>query len=266
MKKLTTVFAAAAALVFAAAVAQPVKAQEVLRIGVEGAYPPFSWKEPDGTLKGFDIDIATVLCARMNRECVLVEQDWDGIIPALLAKKYDAIIASMSITEERKKRVDFTDKYYNTPAKFVASKSADFEPTAEGLSGKVVGLQRGTIHQCYMEKAFPDVELKLYGTQEEVFLDLAAGRIDAQISDSIQALEGFLSKDEGADYAFLGGDQFDLECHGEGAGIAVRKGEDELRKNLNAAIQAIRKDGTYKTINDEYFDFDIYGEELPSAS
>ena len=262
-KRLTSAIVAATVALGLAAAAQ---AGDKLRIGVEGAYPPFSWAEADGTLKGFDIDVANALCEKMQVECELVPQDWDGIIPALLAKKYDAIIASMSITEERKKRVDFTDKYYNTPAKFVAAKDAAFEPTAEGLSGKVVGLQRGTIHQCYMEKAFPDVELKLYGTQEEVFLDLAAGRIDAQISDSIQALEGFLSKDEGAGYAFLGGDQFDLECHGEGAGIAVRKGEDELRQNLNAAIQAIRKDGTYKTINDEYFDFDIYGEELPSAS
>lgn len=113
-----------------------------LRVGVEGAYPPFSWKEPDGTLKGFDIDIAHAICAEMNRECVLVEQDWDGMIPALLAKKFDAIIASMSITEERKKRVDFSDKYYNTPAKFVAKKGAGLEITMEGLKGKRIGLQR----------------------------------------------------------------------------------------------------------------------------
>ena len=240
-------------------------AGEKLRIGVEGAYPPFSWKEPDGTMKGFDIDIANALCAQMGRDCDLIEQDWDGIIPALLARKYDAIVASMSITEERKKRVDFTQKYYNTPAKFVAHKDAGFDDSAAGMKGKVVGVQRGTIHQCYMEKAFPDVELRLYGTQEEVFLDLGAGRIDAQISDSIQALEGFLTKPEGKDYAFLGGDQFDLECHGEGAGIAVRKGEDDLRKSLNAAIQAIRKDGTYKKINEKYFDFDVYGAEVPAS-
>ena len=240
-------------------------AGDKLRIGVEGAYPPFSWKEPDGTMKGFDIDIANALCAQMGRECDLVEQDWDGIIPALLARKYDAIVASMSITEERKKRVDFTQKYYNTPAKFVAHKDAGFDDTMAGLKGKVIGVQRGTIHQCYMEKAFPDVELRLYGTQEEVFLDLGAGRIDAQISDSIQALEGFLTKPEGKDYAFLGGDQFDLECHGEGAGIAVRKGEDDLRKSLNAAIRAIRKDGTYKKINEKYFDFDVYGAEVPAS-
>ncbi len=259
MKKLTTVLAAAALMV-AAAVSQPVNAQEVLRIGVEGAYPPFSWKEPDGTLKGFDIDIATVLCARMGRDCVLIEQDWDGIIPALLARKYDAIIASMSITEERKKRVDFTGKYYNTPAKFVAAKDSGLEPTAAGLAGKSVGLQRGTIHQCYMEKMFPDTDLRLYATQEEVFLDLASGRIDAQISDSIQALEGFLDKPEGKDHAFLGGDQFDLECHGEGAGIAVRKGDAELVAALNKAIMEIRADGAYAAINARYFDFDISGD------
>jgi polar amino acid transport system substrate-binding protein/arginine/ornithine transport system substrate-binding protein len=197
----------------------------------------------------------------MGRECELVEQDWDGIIPALLAQKYDAVVASMSITEERKKRVDFSSKYYNTPAKFVAANDADFDDTPGGLEGKVVGLQRGTIHQCYMEKMFPGVELKLYGTQEEVFLDLGAGRIDAQISDSIQALEGFLSTDAGKDYAFLGGDQFDLECHGEGAGIAVRKGDDELRSAFNQAIKDIRADGTYAEINAKYFDFDIFGGE-----
>ncbi len=258
MRKTFTVLAAAAAFAVAAGLA-PVKAGEKLRIGVEGAYPPFSWKEADGTLKGFDIDIALALCEKMGRECELVEQDWDGIIPALLAKKYDAIVASMSITEERKKRVDFTNKYYHTPAKFVAAEGADLEATAAGLKGKVVGLQRGTIHQCYMEKLFPDTELKLYGTQEEVFLDLASGRVDAQISDSIQALEGFLGQDEGKGYAFLGGDQFDLECHGEGAGIALRKGEDDLRNSLNAAIKAIRDDGTYADINAKYFDFDVFG-------
>ncbi len=255
-KILASVIAAALALSVGVA-----HAGEKLRIGVEGAYPPFSWKEADGTLKGFDIEIALALCEKMGRECELVEQDWDGIIPALLAKKYDAIVASMSITEERKKRVDFTYKYYNTPAKFVAHKDADFDDTPEGMAGKVVGLQRGTIHQCYMEKMFPDVELKLYGTQEEVFLDLGAGRIDAQISDSIQALEGFLSTDAGKDYAFLGGDQFDLECHGEGAGIAVRKGEEDLRSAFNQAIKDIRADGTYAEINAKYFDFDIFGGE-----
>jgi polar amino acid transport system substrate-binding protein/arginine/ornithine transport system substrate-binding protein len=263
VKKILTTIAAAAVL--ASAWTLPAAAGEKLRIGVEGAYPPFSWKEPDGTLKGFDIDIALALCEKMGRECELVEQDWDGIIPALLARKYDAIIASMSITEERKKRVDFSDKYYNTPNRLVAAEGAGFEPTAAGLKGKSVGVQRGTVHQCFVEKMFPDAELRLYGTQEEVFLDLNAGRIDAQMSDSIQADEGFLSKPEGKGFAFLGGDLFDLECHGEGAGIAVRKGEEELRDGFSAAIKTIREDGTYSKINDKYFDFDVYGETVPAS-
>jgi polar amino acid transport system substrate-binding protein/arginine/ornithine transport system substrate-binding protein len=260
VKRFVTALAAAAVLAVAAGIA-PASAGEKLRIGVEGAYPPFSWKEADGTLMGFDIDIAMALCEKMGRECELVEQDWDGIIPALMAKKYDAIVASMSITDERKKRVDFSQKYYNTPNNFVAAKGSGIDVSAEGLAGKAVGAQRGTTHQCFVEKLFPDADLRLYGTQEEVFLDLAAGRIDTQISDSVQAEEGFLNTDAGKDFEFVGEDQFDLECYGEGAGIAVRKGEDELRESLNMAIKAIRDDGTYKAINDKYFEFDLYGDE-----
>ena len=263
VKRFVTALAAAAVLALGLGVGAAA-AGEKLRVGVEGAYPPFSWKESDGTLKGFDIDIAMALCEKIGRECELVEQDWDGIIPALLAKKYDAIIASMSITAERKKRVDFTDKYYNTPAYFVAEKGSDLVVSAEGLAGKAIGVQRGTVHQCFVEKMYPNAELRLYGTQEEVFLDLAAGRIDAQLSDAIQAKEGFLDTDAGKGFGYVGGEQYDRECYGIGAGIAIRKGQDELRKSLNAAIQAIRKDGTYKAINDKYFDFDVYG-DAPGA-
>jgi lysine-arginine-ornithine-binding protein len=232
---------------------------ETLRIGVEGAYKPFSWKEADGTLKGFDIDIAMALCAEMKRDCKLVEQDWDGIIPALLAKKYDAIIASMSITDERKKRVDFSNKYYNTPGKFVTAKGSGLKISKSGLDGKRVGVQRGTTHQCNLEKLYPGAEVVMYATQEEVFQDLAIGRIDAQISDSIAADEGFLMTDSGKDYEFVGADQTDRECYGEGAGIAIRKNDGKLRDAFNKAIKAIRQDGTYQKINAKYFDFDIYG-------
>jgi len=230
-----------------------------LRVGVEGAYPPFSWKEADGTLKGFDIEIAEAICNELGRKCVLVEQDWDGMIPALLAKKFDVIIASMSITEERKKRVDFTDKYYNTPARFVAKKGSGLVISKAGLKGKRIGLQRGTTHQCFMEKMYPEAELVLYGTQEEVFQDLAIGRIDAQFSDSIAADDGFLKTDAGKDFEFTGGDQHDEECHGPGAGMAVRKSDTQLRDELNRAIKAIRANGTYQKINAKYFDYDIFG-------
>lgn len=237
-----------------------VSAADKLRVGVEGAYPPFSWKEADGTLKGFDIDFANALCEKLGRECELVEQDWDGMIPALIAKKFDVIVASMSITEERKKKVDFSNKYYNTPAKFVAKKGSDLEISAAGLKGKRVGVQRATTHQCNMESHFPDTELVLYGTQEEVFQDLVSGRIDAQLSDSINSLDGFLNTDNGKDYEFVGDDQTDPACYGDGAGVTVRKGDDELKTAINAAIAEIREDGTYEKINSQYFDFDIYGD------
>lgn len=233
---------------------------EKLRVGVEGAYPPFSWKEPDGTLKGFDIDFAYEVCKRLQRECVLVEQEWDGMIPALLSRKFDTIIASMSITEERKKKVDFTDKYYNTPPGIVAKKNAGFSQSNEGLKGKRLGVQRATTHQCTAEKMFPDAELVLYASQEEVFQDLASGRLDAQISDSLQALEGFLKQDMGKGFAFLGDMISDEECQGVGAGFAVRKKDTILRNSLTAVIRGIRADGTYKKLNDKYFEIDIYGQ------
>ena len=232
---------------------------DALRVGVEGAYPPFSWKEADGSLKGFDIDFALEVCKRLNRKCILVEQEWDGMIPALLARKFDTIIASMSITEERKKKVDFTVKYYNTPARLVVNKKSAAELLLRGLEGKRLGVQRATTHQCYADKFFGDTEIVLYGTQEEVFQDLASGRLDAQLSDSLQALEGFLNKDAGKDFMFFGGDRDDLQCMGEGAGFAVRKKDSNLRDSLSKAIADIRADGTYKKINAKYFDIDIYG-------
>jgi len=187
---------------------------DVLRVGVEGAYPPFSKKEADGSLTGFDIDVALEVCKRLGRECELVEQEWDGMIPALLAKKFDTIIASMSITDERKKKIDFTAKYYNTPAMLVAKENPGFEGTAAGTAGKKIGVQRATTHQCSAEKLYPDAEIVLYSTQEEVYQDLASGRLDAQLSDSLQSAEGFLSQDAGKGFAFLGGALDDIECQG----------------------------------------------------
>jgi len=231
-----------------------------VRIGVEGAYPPFSYKNPDGSLAGFDIEIALALCGAMNVECELVEQDWDGIIPALQAKKYDAIVASMSITPERMKVVDFTNKYYHTPAKFVVKEGVTVEETNEGMKDMVVGVQRGTTHEDYMNKKFPDVELKLYGTQDEVYLDMGSGRIDAMMADSVAMNDGFLETDQGKGYVFLPGNHTDPAIYGEGAGIAIRKSDGDLKEKLNMAIDKIRADGVYETIATKYFDFDVYGD------
>ncbi|KIC35195.1 hypothetical protein RA27_22950 [Ruegeria sp. ANG-R] len=231
---------------------------DTLRMGVEGAYAPFSKKEADGTLSGFDIDIALALCAELNRECELVEQEWDGMIPALIANKYDAIVASMSITEDRKKKVDFTEKYYFTPSRFIAKEGTEIELTQEGTKGVKIGVLRGTTLQCHVEKMYPDADIKLYNTQEDVFADLVAGRLDLQLNNTLQAIDGFLNTPQGEGFAFLGEDVDDIECMGEGTGIAVRKG-DPLAEELSAAIKAIRANGTYDEINDKYFDIDIYG-------
>jgi arginine/ornithine transport system substrate-binding protein len=245
-----------AAVLIALAGATSAVAQD-LKVCVEGAYPPFSSTNESGEVVGFDIDIANALCEEMGVGCTMVKTDWDGIIPALLERKCDAIVASMSITEDRKKVIDFSNKYYLTPARFVTAKGSDFD--VENLDGKVVGVQRGTIHHDFMEGEFPGVELKLYGTQDEVYLDLAAGRIDAFIADSVAALDGFLNTDAGQGFEFVGPAYSTPKYHGEGAGIGIRKGEDELKSKLNAAIDAIRANGKYEEINSKYFDFDIYG-------
>lgn len=235
-------------------VAAPVVAED-LKICVEGAYPPFSYTTDSGAIEGFDIDIANALCAQMGKSCEMVKTDWDGIIPALQEKKCDAIVASMSITEERMQVIDFTNKYYNTPARFAGKDGM----TEADLAGKIVGVQRGTIHQAFMEGEFPDVQLQLYGSQDEAYLDLVAGRVDAVIADSIAILDGFLNTDQGVGYAFFGESYAIPKYHGNGAGIGVRKGEDALRESFNTAITAIRDSGQYAEIMGKYFDFDIYG-------
>lgn len=257
MRKVLIPTLAAAAFALAAGSAL---AAEKVRIGTEGAYAPFNYIDSSGKLVGFDIDIANALCEAANFECEFVVQDWDGIIPGLIAKKYDAIIASMSITEERKKAVDFTDKYYNTPAKFVARKGSGLEGTPGSLEGKIVGVQRATIHENFLRAKFPDAEIKVYATQEEANADLEAGRVDLVMADSVALDGGFLSTDAGKDFEFVGPGYSDPKYHGEGAGIAIRKGEDDLREAFNEAIAKIRSDGTYAKINSKYFEFDVYGE------
>ncbi|TYR33690.1 ABC transporter substrate-binding protein [Mesorhizobium microcysteis] len=246
--------AAALALTIGAA-----QAQEKIRIGTEGAYPPFNNLTADGQLEGFDIDIANALCEEMQVECEFVTQDWDGIIPALQANRFDAIIASMSITDERMKQVDFTNKYYNTPPAIVALKDTDIAGvTAEDLAGKSIGVQGSTTHANYSEATYTDSDVRLYPTADEYKLDLINGRIDAA-NDDITVLEEWLATDEGACCKIVGTITPVDEIHGLGAGIAIRKGEDELREKFNAAIDAIRANGKYKEINDKYFSFDAYG-------
>lgn len=236
-------------------------AQEKLVIGTEGAYPPFNVLEANGDLTGFDVDIAKALCDEMKVTCTFVTNDWDGMIPALQSKKFDAIIASMSITAERQQQVDFTNKYYNTPPAIAVPKdSAITEATPEALKDKTIGAQGSTSHANYAEKHMPDSELKLYPTADEYKLDIANGRVDAVIDDVV-VLSDWIKSDAGACCKILGTLPGDEEVYGPGIGIAVRKGETPLVEKFNAAISAIRANGKYKEVNDKYFDFDVYGDE-----
>lgn len=231
-----------------------------IRVGVEGAYPPFSFVKPDGSLDGFDIEIARALVNAAGAEIVMVSQDWDGMIPALLAKKYDCIVASMSMTDERKKKVAFTNKYYQAPAKFVAKKGTFTDLSKAALKGKKIGVQRSSTHDKYLTDNYgKGVVVKRYTSQDDVYLDMTAGRLDMFISNAVSTSDGFLKTPEGKDYEFVGPDLTDPRWYGEGVGIALRKQDAVLAEKLNAAIVKIREDGTYKKIQDKYFDFNIYG-------
>ena len=250
MQKYKKILLAGAAAMLVSLGAQ---AADKLRIGTEGAYPPFNEIDSSGTAVGFDLDIAHALCEKMGAECSVVTSDWDGIIPALNTRRFDFLIASMSITEERMQAVDFTEPYYTNKLQFIAPKSADFKTDEASLKGKVIGAQRATIAGTWLEDNLGKVvDIKLYDTQENAYLDLASGRLDGVLADTFVNWE-WLKSDAGKEFEFKGDPVFDNDK----IGIAVRKG-DPLREKLNAALQAIVEDGTYKQINDKYFPFSIY--------
>ena len=194
------------------------------------------------------------LCAEMKATCTIVAQDWDGIIPGLQSRRYDAIVASMSITEERQRVVAFTEPYYSNVLAFIGSKGQEMSVDAEALKGKTLGAQRATIAGQYLEDTLGKVvTVKLYDTQDNAYLDLAAGRLDGMVSDKFPAYD-WLNSEAGQKFEFKGAD-VDIN---DKIGIAVRKQDNELRERLNKAISEIVADGTYQKINEKYFPFPIY--------
>ncbi|MBP0050182.1 transporter substrate-binding domain-containing protein [Marinobacterium sp. AK62] len=250
INKLMSAAALAALTAFGSTAAM---AADKIRIATEGAYMPFNGMNEQGELIGFDVDIARALCAEMQAECEIVAQDWDGIIPGLMGRKYDAIIASMSITEERLRVVDFTDRYYSNVLAYVAPEGKDVDISKAGLEGKTIGAQRATIAGQYLEDNLADVaNIKLYDTQDNAYLDLASGRLDVLLSDKFPAYD-WLRTEDGKGFEFKGED-IDID---DKIAIAIRKG-DPLKEKFNAAIKAIVEDGTYEEINARYFPFSIY--------
>jgi arginine/ornithine transport system substrate-binding protein len=272
MKKMLLTLAAVSVLaacgkkeepVAVAPAAVPAPEAAVLKVAIDPTYEPFTFKTADGKPTGFDVDIANALCEQIKRKCEFVEQVWDSMIPGLNAKKYDVIISSMSATDERKLEIDFTDKYYQTPSRIVLKKGTKFTD-ASSIKGKKIGVLKGSTQEKYaLDNLKPaGVVVNSYEAQDQVYLDIKSGRLDGTVADYLEVTGGFLSKPEGAKFELVGPVLSDVKYFA-GAAVALRKGEDKLKSELNDAIKAIRGNGTYKTINDKYFakyNIDVYGE------
>lgn len=243
------------------AVGASASAQErVIRFGSDATYPPFESTAPNGDIVGFDIDLAKAMCEKLKAKCTFQNQAWDGIIPALRAKKFDVIASSMSITAERKKAVAFTQKLWSTPNPLVGKEGLKADTTPEGTKGLDLGIQQGTIQDKYATKYFKDANIKRYKTLEDALKDLVTGRVQAVFADNGVADE-FLASPNGKGFAIIGTplpSSADREIFGEGTGFAVRKDDTKLLEDLNRAFDEIRADGTYDKIAKQYFKYDIY--------
>jgi len=249
---------------------------ENIKIATEGAYPPWNSKDSDGNLIGFEVELAKWLCIYMEAECTIVEQDWDGMIPALVSRKFDAIMAGMSITGERMKTINFSQGYADEVASLAVMKgskneglktmsainlsdvSADEQATLDVLTkafkGKTIGVQTATIHQNFLDSGMMGkIKVRTYKTQDEVNLDLAAGRIDAALAAAV-AFTDYAEKS--GKNVVLTGPTFAGGAFGNGVGVGIRKGDSELINDFNAAIDKARDDGIISKLAIKHFGFD----------
>ncbi|WP_375642167.1 MULTISPECIES: transporter substrate-binding domain-containing protein [unclassified Bartonella] len=228
---------------------------QTLKIASDASYPPFSYIDSNNELQGFDIDISYALCKKMNVKCTIVTQDFEGMIPGLLAKKYDAIVSSLSPTKERLQKIDFTDPYYNTVLAVIVTKNSGIkEISTQDFKGKNLGVQSNTTQAAYAEDHYASegVNIKLYPTATEVNRDLLSHRLDIIIFDKLKALNWL--ENEGKDCCLLLGT---LEETKFPIAIALRQNNNDLKNSFNKAIEEIRADGTYEKIMRKYFTFDI---------
>ncbi|ALP62347.1 MULTISPECIES: ABC transporter substrate-binding protein [Paraburkholderia] len=236
------------------------KEWKTVRIGVDASYPPFESVAPSGQMVGFDVDLTRALCAKMNVKCVWIAQDLDGIIPALKGKKFDIIVSSLTVTDKRREQIDFSDRLFDAPARMIAKKGSPLLPTVESLKGKHVGVEQGSTQEAYANAYWEPkgVTIVPYPNQDQVYADLATGRLDAALQDELQADAGFLKTPRGKDFAWAGPEVKDPKTLGEGTAIGVRKEDGELKAKLNKALAELHQDGTFTKLEKQYFDVDIY--------
>ncbi|CAG9000917.1 MAG: Lysine/arginine/ornithine-binding periplasmic protein [Candidatus Celerinatantimonas neptuna] len=230
-----------------------------IRFAVDPSYPPFESKQPDGSLVGFDIDLGNAICAQLHAKCIWVESSFDSMIPALKARKFDAILSDMGITKARLKQIDFTKPIYNTPIRLVGPKGTHLQPTAKSLRGKRIGVEQGTIQENYAKLKWQGhgVDVVSYGDQEQVESDLLSGRLDAMFTDAVQAEVGFLNQPRAKGFTLMGKAVTDPDIVGPGTAIGIRKGDKGLKTALDHAVDVLMKDGQFKKIEQKYFDINI---------
>ncbi|RFB80042.1 transporter substrate-binding domain-containing protein [Methylovirgula sp. 4M-Z18] len=255
----TKLLLVAATAVWAGLGAASAKEWKTVRIGMDASYAPFESVDSNGQIVGFEVDYFKALCDKIKVTCTFQNQDWDGIIPSLDANKFDVIASSMNITEERKQKVNFSDFYYSTGNVIIgqaSDKAADIKP--ETLKGKTIGTQTSTIQAKYIEKLYPGMDTKLYQTQDEPNLDLAAGRIDYVLGDAVVE-QDFLDHKANGCCKIIGNVPKDSAIQGPGVAAAFRKEDTDLLAMFNKAIAEADADGTYKAIEAKYFKFSIRG-------
>ncbi|MEQ5835399.1 transporter substrate-binding domain-containing protein [Marinobacter sp. NFXS9] len=223
-----------------------------IRIAFDVPYEPFEYKKPDGSLTGFEVELAEAMCKELQANCDFVIQSWDGMIPGLLARKFDAIMSSMSITPERQEKVLFSEPYYNTPGGWFAKDDVNTDPTdMDAMKGKIVGVQRGTTMDTYVtENMSGTVEIKRYTTADDMVLDLEGERLDMVFVDYPVGEQTLLNRDGFHEI----GQPVKL---GEGVGVAMRKRDQDLADQINKALEKLKNDGTYDTIMKKYFTYDV---------
>ncbi|MGO2387294.1 MAG: transporter substrate-binding domain-containing protein, partial [Psychrobacter sp.] len=217
-----------------------------LKIATESSFKPFSYTDAEGNLIGYEIELVDALCEEMNAECEVISQDWDGLIPGLNAQKFDAAIAGMSITPERKEVVDFSDPYFHSGIILIGKKGDDI--SVDELTGQPIASQRSTVSSQYLQNEHDDADIKLYDTQDNAYLDLTSGRVRALMSDKVVGVD-WLKTEAGQEYEIKGDE---ISTDDDAMGIAFRKG-DPLVAKFNAALAELKDNGTYDQITGSYF-------------
>ncbi len=258
-------FRLATIVLAAGAFAASAQAAETLRVGMECTYAPFNYRTADGELTGYDVDVAKGVTSILGADVEFVCQKWDGMIPALLANKFDLIVASMSITEKRRKKIDFSGPYRISVGRLVGRKNGNFKlfksdgsVDAGGFKGVKVGLERASTYENWFTAKVPNAEILRYDNNEAMYLDLQNGRTDVIMTNPMKAYLKFLSKDDGAGYEFVSPAIDEVEYFGVGVGIGLRKGNDALLVRINSALKQLTDDGSLEKYALKIFPFAIH--------